>query len=575
MQRRFREHDLRAVTDLDGVWDFAYLGDVDPDTVNVAEIAFPDRMAVPGCFDATPAYAGKRGLVAYRRGLVFQDAVPHRLILGGVHHWCRVFVDGEPVADHAGGFTRFAVDLPKPRAGESDLVVLVDNRFDYTRSPLHLEYFDWYHYGGIAGGAEFHRLGEHWIDALQVETASIEPPALYLRLTFGAVAAPGATALVVTLEGREILSETVALDEARGLIARTIAVPDVLLWSPAAPNLHTLHVRLGDDDLRTRIGLRIIETRDQQILINGDPVRLLGFNRHAAHPQFGHAVPEMVRVADIQQLQDMGANFVRGSHYPQAPGFLDLCDEAGILVWSEAIGWQHMSEHLTDPHFVEAQLAHIDEMVADAYNHPSVIMWGILNESHSHDAACRPGYEALLGRLRDLDATRPITYASNHPFEDLCLDLVDIVSVNCYPGWYGSEIEKIPEEIDRIVAALDADGAGAQRDRLSQADKPLIISEIGAGAIYGWRDWNAARWSEQYQAALLEMVIYHLFRSSTRFAGLAIWQFCDIRSSEMVQKILGRPKGFNNKGVVDAYRRPKQAYETVKRAFAALRETEI
>ncbi len=567
MHRRFREHDLRVVTDLDGVWDFAFLGDVDPEAVDVTGISFRDRMAVPGCFDATPGYAGERGVAAYRRRIVFEDDTRYRLVLDSVHHWCRIFVDGEPVGEHAGGFTRFSIDLPEFRAGAAELVVLVDNRFDYDRSPLHLEYFDWYHYGGIAGGAELHRFGDHWIDGVQVTTEALAPPTIRLALSFGAEAPPGPTALTVALDDETILSETLALTESQGLVVRTVEVPDAELWSPQAPNLHMLHVRLGDDDLRTRIGIRQVTTRDRQILVNGEPVRLLGFNRHAFHPQFGHAVPDMVKVSDIQQLLDMGANFVRGSHYPQDPHFLDLCDEAGLLVWSEAIGWQHEAAHLTDQHFLNAQLAHIDEMVAGAFNHPSVIMWGILNESHSHNPACREAYATLLGRLRELDPSRPVTYASNHPFEDVCLDLVDIVSVNCYPGWYGSEIRHIPDEIDRILAHLAAG---------DQAHKPLIISEIGAGGIYGWRDWNGARWTESYQARLLETVIRHLFVSAAegqgrdRAAGLAIWQFCDCRTSEAVRKILGRPRGFNNKGVVDEYRRPKQAYDVVKREFQAL-----
>ena len=584
MPRRYREHDQRVVTDLSGMWDFAFLGEVDPDTVSVTELRFDDpagthMAAVPGCFDATPALAGRRGLAAYRRRILLADATPHRLFLEGVHHWCRVFVDGQPLRDHAGGFTRFATELRGHQAGEAELVVLVDNRFDSERSPLHLEYFDWYHFGGIAGGAELHRLGNLWIDSVQVTTISISPPTLQVRIAYGGVRPAGATALTITLDGRHVFSETLKLDGVEGVVERTFEAPDAALWSPEAPNLHMLHVRLenepmeGDegppasDDLRTRIGLRIVEVCGQEIRINGTAVRLLGFNRHAAHPQFGHAIPAMVQLSDVQQLRDLGANFVRGSHYPQDPGFLDLCDEAGLCVWSEAIGWQHTALHLTDPHFTGAQAHHIDEMVAAAYNHPSIIIWGILNESHSHDPACRPAYAALLDKLRELDASRPVTYACNHPFDDVCFDLVDIIAVNCYPGWYGSEIALIPDELDRIAAQVD----GPQ----GQSDKPLIISEIGAGAIYGWRDWHGARWTEQYQVALLETVIQHLFRDRDRYAGLAIWQFCDIRASEAVQKILGRPRGFNNKGVVDEYRRPKLAYEAVKRAFHALNESEL
>jgi beta-glucuronidase len=131
------------------------------------------------------------------------------------------------------------------------------------------------------------------------------------------------------------------------------------------------------------VGIRQVQVEGRDILINGRPQRLLGFCRHEAHPQFGCALPDEILISDVQQLVDLGCNFVRGSHYPQDPRFLDLCDEVGLLVWNEAIGWQHTAEHLTDPHFVDAELLHIDEMVAMSANHPSVIMWGILNESES------------------------------------------------------------------------------------------------------------------------------------------------------------------------------------------------
>ncbi|HEY64381.1 MAG TPA: hypothetical protein G4O02_07390 [Caldilineae bacterium] len=562
MLRRFRQHDRRQVTDLRGIWDFAFLGDVDPDAVDVTAIDYTDRMAVPGCFDATPKYAGRRGLAAYRTRIPLADDTPHRLVLDAVHHWCRIFVNGKPLRDHVGGFTRFATDITGHEQGEAELVVLVDNRFDYARCPLHLEYFDWYHYGGIARGAELHRLGNLWIDALWVTTEDYASRTVKVAIDYGATAPPGSTDLIIACDGDVVLSETVDLTDTSGRIERTLQLRGAKLWSPEAPNLHMLHLRLGDDDMRERLGIRQVRVDGRQILINDQPVRLLGFNRHDAHPQFGHGLPDALLLADVQLLLDMGCNFVRGSHYPQDVRFLDLCDEAGLCVWNEALGWQHTAEHLTDPRFIEAQLAMIDEMVAMSFNRPSVIMWGILNESHSHDPACRQGYATLLGRLRELDPTRPVTYACNHPFDDVCLDLVDIVSINTYPGWYHDGIEDIPQRLDEIFAHLDAHG---------QADKPIIVSEIGAGAVPGWRDQNAARWTEQYQARLLDAVIRHLFVDRDRVCGLSIWQFCDCRTSEQVGRILRRPRGFNNKGVVDEYRRPKLAYEVVKRHFQALR----
>lgn len=560
MHRRFREHDLRFVTELNGVWDFAFLGDCDPDTVDIASIKFTDRMAVPGCFDATPAYAGRRGLAAYRTRVLLRDETPHRLILDGVHHWCRVFAGGKALRDHVGGFTRFAADIVDHPAGEIDVVLLVDNRFDYDRCPLHLEFFDWYHYGGIARLVELHHLGETWIDALRVVTEDTATRRVSLTIDYCSVKPPGQTNLIVVCDDQLVLSEEVDLVEASGRIERTLELPGAALWSPGEPSLHLLHVRLGEDDVRERFGIRQVSVSGQQILINDKPVRLLGFCRHETHPQFGHGLPEALLVTDLQLLRDMGCNFVRGSHYPQDLRFLDLCDEAGICVWNEAIGWHHDAEHLNDQHFLDAQLAHIDEMVAMSFNRPSVIMWGVLNEGHSHDPRCRSGYEMLLGRLRQLDSTRPVTYASNRPLDDVCLGLVDIVSINRYPGWYFGQIADIPGKLDEYVAHLDAVG---------HLDKPLIFSEIGAGAIRGWRDGNQARWSEQYQAKLLDVVIRHLFIERERVCGLSIWQFCDCRTTEALE-ILGRPRGFNAKGVVDEYRRPKLAYEVVKRHFRAL-----
>lgn len=557
--RNFRQHELRQVQVLDGIWDFAYLGDVNIDLVAVDRIQYDDRMAVPGCFDATPKYAGKRGLTAYHRTLQVRQAGRQRLVFDSVHLWCRVYVNGINIGEHRTGFSRFALDFELENPGEVELVVLVDNRLDKSRSPLHLDYFDWYHYGGISRSIALHSLDDVWIEDVRIITQDHATRTVEVTVVFGGAQREDVP-LTISVDGK-VMSEARVRSSDGTRHTFTYQLTNAALWSPESPSLHWLRVEMGEDDWIDRFGIRTVRTGEQRVWINGKATRLLGFNRHEIHPQFGYALPDGILITDAQLLKQMGCNFVRGSHYPQDERFLDLCDELGLLVWNEAIGWQHTAEHLNDPDFIDEQKRNIQEMVAVGKNHPCVILWGILNESRSDDPACRAGYEILLGELRRLDPSRLLTYATCHPFEDLNYDLVDVISINRYPGWYEGEIDGIPAVLDRLAADVDERG---------WKEKPLIISEIGAGAVPGWHDMNRTRWSEEYQAALYDTVIEHLFVEMNRVSGLALWVFADFRSSESAGRILVRPRGYNNKGVVDEYRRPKQAFEVVRRWFSRL-----
>jgi beta-glucuronidase len=354
-----------------------------------------------------------------------------------------------------------------------------------------------------------------------------------------------------------VFSESVRLDEAEAELVRDIELPGTPLWTPETPTLHLLRVELGEDDWQQRIGIRQVQVRRGTLCLNGKPLQIRGMNRHEAHPGFGHSVPLSQQLADLQLLKDCGCNFVRGSHYPQDPNFLDLCDELGICVYSEAIGWQHTEEQLIAPHFVDAQSAHIREMVDAAYNHPSVIMWGILNESESASPACRNTFERLLSQVRLADPTRPVAFASNRHQRDICLDLCDVVCMNAYPGWYFETPDRIAAWLDQLFSEL----------RQKVPDVPILISEIGAGALLGVRDANRQHWTEDYQAEVLQRVLAHLLASSTDCIGVCLWQFCDCRVGQNAEAAMRRPRGFNNKGIFDEFRRPKLARDVVRRCF--------
>jgi len=168
-----------------------------------------------------------------------------------------------------------------------------------------------------------------------VDTLDPTTRRLRIRITLAGDSG-GPRPLSLRFRGREILAREAEVAGESVEIAHEFEDPEAALWSPEHPDLHLLEARFGDDDRNERVGIRTVTVRGRNLCLNGEPLRLRGFNRHEGHPQFGHGQPDQLLLSDLQHLQDMGCNFVRGSHYPQDVRFLDLCDERGILVWNES-----------------------------------------------------------------------------------------------------------------------------------------------------------------------------------------------------------------------------------------------
>ena len=551
-------HELRVVHPLDGVWDFVLLGDVPVLEVDVTAVAYDDRMAVPAAFDAMPSYAGRRGCAAYRTVVTVTPGTPGRLHFGAVSFFARVVVDGVEVGTHSGGYSGFWVDVPSSAQRRRELVVLVDNRFDSVLSPLHEPYYDFYQYGGILRSVEWHEVPGAYLEAVEVRTVDEQTGEVSIVLTYGGERPEVADLLVQVDDGDRVAVRVPVQDGASVL---TWFVPSPVPWSPHRPHLHRLTIQYGADDWNVRVGLRTVATAAGRVTINGEPVRLLGYCRHEAHPQFGPALPLAQVVADLQILRDLGCTFVRGSHYPQDQRFLDLCDELGLLVWEETLGWQQDDRHFASEAYAAAHGQALKEMVAASIHHPSVIMWGFLNEGRSDLESSRALYEESVASLRSLDPSRLVSYATNHVTEDLHLGLVDVISVNAYPGWY--EDLTVTDPLQRIVPGLR--GIAEFLDQQGYAGTPLLISEIGAEALWGWHDVLAGLWTEEFQAQYLDAVCTEVV-GNERFAGVALWQLHDARTYQG-SIALKRPRAFNNKGTLDEYRRPKLSYAVVRRHF--------
>ena len=551
MERLFETHAVRKSRACGPVWTLT--------TPDGGGLPRPEKVVVPGVWESHPALRNYRGRGVYEQRIEAGGNV--RVWLGGVSFRAKVFLDGALLAEHYGAYTGFealAEDVP---AGEHVLRVEADNRFD-AGSALHIPN-DYYAYGGINRPVIVEELGEAYIARLAVAP----------RRTAGGWAAdvrvavrslgdrPFRGELRVTLAGRE--KRTAVSVPAGGTAGYTLSLDcgDAAAWSPADPALYRVAAELWADgrpvdDLIDRTGFREIRVEGKRILLNGQPLRLRGFNRHEEAGAFGLAVPVEAMMRDVQLMRDLGANCVRTCHYPNDPRFLDLCDETGLLVWEESHARGFGEEKMRHPRFMEQLRQCTEEMVAQHGNHPAVFVWGSLNEcadDTEYGAAC---YREIMGLLRELDPSRPVTAALlERPGGKVYGDL-DVVSVNLYPQWYHDT--PVREALDRKLGEITRGGGEG---------RPVIVSEIGAGAIYGVHDpFGEAKWSEERQCTILRDQIAAVL-AHPDVTGLFLWQFADVRVAD--EWAMNRPRTYNNKGVVDEYRRPKLAYRTVKELFTA------
>lgn len=554
--RTFSDHEVRLLESLDGRWQFI-TAEQRNDKGGLPQ-AYDHSIQVPSCWQLLPGLETYRGRAWYRTTFEVEIPGPVRLVFGGVAHHAEVYVDGDLLGSHYDAYTPFALVAAHLEEGEHELVLSVDNSFG-PASALHIPN-DYYSYGGITRptAVEFidhtfieqlhatpKRSRGQWTLDVQVRVRNCSQEALTRQV-------------LVAMEGVVVDLGTVSIvAESSVELSGSITKLPVQEWTAEQPNLYAVaaFVRDGEDvvdDLIDRVGFREVRVRGKRLLLNGAPLRLRGFNRHESHACFGSALPLQAMAQDLEIIRSSGANFVRTSHYPNDQRFLDLCDELGIYVWEES----HARNIPFDaPAYAEQMATNTEEMVDWHFNHPSIIMWGCLNECDSESAEGAKEHERMLRILRQRDGSRPVTFASNKHDNDVALHLVDIVSWNLYPGWYGGGPENVEPTLKRLLAWLHhKDGRSGARG------KPVILSEFGGGAFYGCRQREAGKWSEDYQAQLIDECL-RVYLNHPDLVGAAIWQFCDCRVD--AEWGLHRPRAHNNKGMVDEYRRPKLAWDVV------------
>lgn len=559
MIRTFKTHNIRCSEELSGkFWNVKLL--------DKHEGADCFKAFVPGCIENIPGLANYRGKIEYTTD--FTTCGNTRIEFKGVSHFAEVYIDDEFIGNHYGSYTSFSVVKSALTAGNHKLKVVADNSFgqQYALDVPN----DYMSYGGISRGVLVEDIPSVYIDYIHVTpakkagkwTASVEVKlsAAVTGLYSGAnpcensIDKSGAYTLQL-----EIAGVTQSVNISDSLIYNfEFDFDKVNEWNIDTPSLYYVTaIILADnkpvDDLIDRFGFREVGYNLKNILINDKPVRIKGFCRHEDHPEYGCAIPAAEMAHDLALMKDMGANSVRTSHYPNDELFLDMCDELGFLVWEEEHARGHEIEVMYNPNYLPQSLECIKEMIRDHYNHPAIYIWGIQNECASQHEDGRKMYEAMYNLIASLDQSRPYSSASCKFFTDICQDLEPICAWNIYPYWY------VTDTASELVEGLN----NYVKEKTGEF-KPFLVTEIGAGAIPGFRSPSLEKWSEERQAKILHDQLTEVL-SHERCIGVYIWQYCDVRVHE--EWSMKRPRTMNNKGIVDEYRRPKLAYNTVKEIF--------
>jgi len=554
MFRTFCTHEIRGVIDLSGSgWFFS------PAEGEHQGIKVP--VTIPCCWENIPQFSAYRGIGRFSRR--FNGGGDIRLVFEGVSHTGTVYVDGVRIGTHYNAFTAFDFVVRNLEEGAHLLEVDADNRFSEA-SALHIPN-DYMTYGGITRGVRLEHIHNVYIAYLHAvpERHSDGKWTVHFSVqlkNIGEQAFDGTIKLEINgLKADCTLPVHVEENSDTILEADLSPAEDPGVWSPETPVLYKVSAVLAQneisvDDLIDRIGFRTFTVSGQDLLLNGKKLRIKGFCRHEDHPMYGCALPLAAISQDLQIISDLGANAVRCTHYPNDPLFLDLCDERGILIWEENHARGLTEEHMRNPNFEPQAEQCIKEMICAHINHPCILIWGILNECASETEYGRECYKKQYELIRRLDPSRPRSSASCKFMTDICLDLPEIVSYNLYPEWYVDKTseEWVRENYDWVQK--ESTGAG----------KPFLITEIGAGAIYGYRTPACSKWSEEYQAKALRNQISAVLNQEG-CSGIFIWQYADVRIS--FEWFSTRPRTMNNKGIVDEYRRPKLSYEVVKELY--------
>jgi beta-glucuronidase len=508
------------------------------------------KLKVPGDWNTQRASLFfYEGPIWYERDFSYQPKEHTHVFLhvGAANYHSWFWVNGKKVCEHEGGYTAFNCEVTEAlHAGSNFVVAAVDNTRHEDNVPT-LE-TDWWNYGGLTREVSLIEVPDTFIDQYDVHLSRTEDSVIegWVHVTGGDV---GAT---VGVDIPELGAKTTATTGAGGIAHFQFKVKGLEHWSPETPKLYKVVLRAGDDSIDELIGFRTIETKGTEILLNGKPIFLRGVSIHAEAPyRTGRAYSDKDAETLLGWAKELGCNYVRLAHYPHDETMLRAADRMGILVWSEnPVYW---ALEFDNPAVLAKAEQQLDEEINTSRNHAAIILWSMANETPNNPARTQ-FIETLAGRARALDGTRLITAAllvraqgNTKIVDDPLGRALDVIGVNEYIGWY----EQRPETADITQWQIDY-------------EKPLIVSEFGAGAKAGLHGGQNERWTEEYQANVFRHQL-PMLNKIAQLRGMSPWILMDFRSPN--RPLAGIQDEFNRKGLISDQGQKKQAFFVLQKAY--------
>ena len=582
----------RELISLDGLWDFK----LDEEGVGREQdwqtkpLPESQKMAVPASFNDIVADASKRdfhGDIWYQRTVRVPkgwDGSRVSVYFSSATHAAQVWVNGTEIGTHEGGYLPFDLDVTDLVKGGEEflLTVCVNNQLTFETIPpgvtvdgKQLYFHDFYNYSGIARPVKLVSVPKTHLDDVTVVT-DYEGKTGKVNATFVVVGEKADEAAVratlVDAEGVEVAS-----GEAKDGVV-DLEIVDVNLWKPGEGYLYNMVVEVleGDevvDVYNQSVGVRTVEVRGTEFLINGEPFYFTGFGMHEDHAIVGKQQNDGLMLRDFNNLKWIGANSMRTSHYPYSEEFMDYADRTGLVVIDEtpavglnmglgggifgSQGYVTYSPETINDNTQKAHKREIEDLIARDKNRPSVVIWSIANEPESDSEASEEYFRPLFAAAREADPTRPVGFVNVMlaPYGKCRVSqFADVLMLNRYYGWY-----VFTGDLKAAEAAWRQELEGWSND-----NKPIIITEYGADTMPGLHQLVPEPWSEEYQVEYMEMNS-DVFDSIPAVVGEHVWNFADFKTTSGIMRV-----GGNKKGAFDRDREPKAAAHWLRKRWSSM-----